>query len=472
MRILIVATNRERSPQTLIPLGACCIASAAESAGHEVYLLDLGFSRRHIIDVESAVRRIRPDVIGLSVRNLDNCDSRSSKSYLPEIRQIVDACRRNSKAEIVLGGPAVSISPREVALHLGCEYAVIGEGEIPFIGLLQALESGADPSAVQGVVAVGGGDHSAPIPVRTNNPGSLPYPNPAKWLDLRRYAASDTSMPIQTKRGCEFNCSYCSYPLLEGHAYRLYEPDAVSRQIEMARVAGMRGIEFVDSIFGFPQAHAIACCESTACVLGQGISVGTSDLNPLACTPEMVDAMNLAQFTTVGVTAESGSDTILQGMNKGFRTDDLRRAVKNLNKLNAQRMWIFMFGGPGETMETARETVGFIESLPHDALVFITHGIRVLPGTALRQRLVNDEQIDAGDNLLEPRFYYSPHVVPEQVNQILGDSSFPASNIATITDCSHPLAPALQRLAAMIGMQPPYWRGLPTINRIRRILRV
>lgn len=470
MIALIVATNRERSPQTLVPLGACCIASAVESAGYDAHLLDLCFSRRPITDLEAAIRRIQPDVIGLSVRNLDNCDSQKPKSYLHEIKQIVNACKRISNAEVILGGPAVSISPKEVTRYLGCKLSIMGEGEISFIELLRTIEHGKDPSTVNGVVTVDGSHHEVYSLGRPINPAALADPNPAKWLDLRRYAASDASMPIQTKRGCEFHCSYCCYPLLEGHVYRLFEPETVARQVRMAGNAGMRGIEFVDSVFGFPQSHAIACCESIAHSMAQKMSISSLELNPLACTPELIDAMNLARFTTVGVTAESGSDTILESMNKGFGIDDLRIAARNLTKLNAQKMWIFMFGAPGETIDTARETVNFIESLPHTALVMVTHGIRVLPRTILRQKLVNAGQIDPSDDLVEPRFYYSPYVLPEQINRILSESSFPASNIVTLTDCSHPLAPTVQRFAAMIGLQPPYWHGLPAINRLRRIL--
>jgi len=90
--------------------------------------------------------------------------------------------------------------------------------------------------------------------------------------------------------------------------------------------------------------------------------------------------MNAAGFTAVGITVESGSDTMLDSLNKGFMTEDIWRARGNLSRLNARKMWIFMLGGPGETEKTVRETAAFIESLPHSDLVMVTHGIRVLPG--------------------------------------------------------------------------------------------
>ncbi len=415
---------------------------------------------------------MRPDIIGLSVRNLDNCDSMRPRSYLPEIKQVVAACRKCSEAEIVLGGSAISQSPREIARYLGCRISVMGEGEVSFVGLLRAIERGEDPARVQGVLMTDDLPDVAPHASSPAAPGALPELDLGRWVDLRRYAACDASMPIQTKRGCEFHCSYCTYPLLEGHIFRLYDPDQVSRQATAAGIAGMRGIEFVDSIFGLPQDHAIACCDSVARTLPRGMAVTCLDLNPRACTPELIDAMNSAGFTTVGVTAESGSDVVLESMNKGFSSDDLRTAERNLRSLHAAKMWVFMFGAPGETEQTVRETVNFMESLPRTDLVMITHGVRVYPRTALRHRLVSEGLIDPQDDLVDPKFYYSPHVTPDRVNRMIAVSSFPANNIATVTDCGHQLAPMLQRAASALGMTPPYWRGLPAINKARRILRV
>jgi radical SAM superfamily enzyme YgiQ (UPF0313 family) len=430
-----------------------------------VRLLDLCFSGRPVGDVEAAIRRFRPDVVGLSVRNLDSCDALRPVSYLPYVEQIIRGC---TGAEVVLGGPAVSQSPVEMVRRLGCRFAVSGEGELAFPAMLRAMERGDDPASVPGVATPDGAAAARPAA----DLGLLVDPNPGRWLDLRRYAACDASFSLQTKRGCEFQCGYCNYPLLEGHGFRLYEPERVAAQVEAALRSGMRRVELVDSVWGFPQGHAIACCESMARVMRRGFSLVSLEMNPLACTPEMVDAMNLAGFTTVGITAESGSDTVLAGMKKGFASDDLVRAERNLRRLRARKMWIFMFGGLGETRESVRDTVRFIESLPHSDLVMATHGVRVYPRTALAERLVAEGTLDAGDDLLEPRFYYSPDVTPEMVNGALKESAFPWSNIVTLTDCGHPLAPLVQRAAACIGMRPPYWRGLPVINRARRIFRL
>jgi radical SAM superfamily enzyme YgiQ (UPF0313 family) len=139
--------------------------------------------------------------------------------------------------------------------------AVAGEGELCFPRLLKAIADGGDAQTVPGVVSADQQSDTVP-PIPIADLASLPDPRPARWLDLRRYAAYDAAMPVQTKRGCAFKCVYCCYPLLEGHAWRLREPEWVAAQVAEARSAGLRGVEFVDSVFGFPEEHALACCEA------------------------------------------------------------------------------------------------------------------------------------------------------------------------------------------------------------------
>lgn len=474
MRVQIINTNSERSPQTLIPLGACCVASAAEAAGHEVHFTDLCFSSQPTVDTETAVKAIEPDVIGLSIRNLDNSDYMSPRGYLPGTRRIVEACRRASDAEIVIGGPAVSQAPVEVARYLGCRLAVAGEGERAFPALLSAIEKGANPTAIPGVFSAESGTGSYAKLAPISDFASLPDPEPAGWLDLGMYARYDASLPVQTKRGCAFSCNYCCYPLLEGPAWRLREPEWVAGQVAEARRVHMRGVEFVDSVFGLPQDHAVACCEEIerTTKTHSRVPLSTLELNPIGCSPDLVAAMNAAGFSAVGVTAESGSDKMLGVLGKSYTRDDLCRARDSLRGLRAKKMWIFMLGGPGETEDTVRETAGFIGSLPHTDLVTVTHGIRILPQTTLQERLMRDGSIDSSYDLVQPTFYYSPHITPQQASRILMESSFPWSNMITLTDCGHALAPKLQRIASALGLQPPYWRNLPAINRARRFLHV
>jgi len=477
MKVLLINTNREKSPQTVIPLGVCCVASAVEAAGHEVEVLDLCFERKPVTAVENRGRTMQPDVIGLSIRNLDNCNYMAPHGYLPEVASIVEACRKASNAKIVLGGSAVSQAPDAVLAMVGGDFAVVGEGEGAFVELLSSITLRPHPNPLP--QERGLGDVPSLQERKICNGSShilesilqqLPDPSPSRWLDLRKYRAYDAAMPVQSKRGCAMKCSYCAYPALEGSEWRLREPEWVAGQVVEAKKVGMRMVDFVDSVFGLPQHHAIACCKAIARETNGQMPLSTMDLNPLACTPELIDAMNTAGFTAVGVTADSGSGVMLETLQKGFDLSHLKRAADNLRKLDAQKIWIFLLGAPGENEQTVQDTVRFIEELPENNLVMITHGIRVLPRTAIQQSLIESGYIRPDDDLIQPTFYYSPDITPQQAQDILASCSFPSANIVTLTDGGHKLAPIAQRVATMLGMKPPYWRHIPIINRVRKML--
>jgi len=471
MNVLLISTNRERSPQTLIPLGACYVASAADAAGHEVDLLDLCFERDPVAAVNQVVEWLKPDAIGVSVRNLDNCDYLQPRSYLPDVEAVITACRAKSDCPIILGGTAVSQAPVAIARHLGCKLAISGEGETAFPALLTALEQGNDPATIFGASVVEG-ERTITRPVRWL-PSLEPLPDPqiARWIDLERYRDAEAAYPIQSKRGCTFQCSYCVYPHLEGACWRPRKPEWVAGEVATAETLGMRMVEFVDSVFGLPEEHAIACCEAIA-RLGTTIPLSTMDLNPTACTPELIAAMNAAGFSAVGITVESGADAILQRLGKGYTVADLQRARENLRKLHAKKIWVFLLGSPGETVKTVRETARFIEGLGEDDLAFITHGVRVLPGTALHTELIAQGETAVDDPLIHPHFYHSPAIRYAEVAHIMATCRFPRANMASLHDGGHRMIPMVQRMITLLGLRPPYWRYLPRLNQMRRLLHI
>ncbi|HYL80124.1 MAG TPA: cobalamin-dependent protein, partial [Candidatus Acidoferrum sp.] len=126
MRIILVSVNRESVPSPVAPLGISYVAGAARSAGHEVEILDLCFSRDIQEDIDRAVRRFAPELIGISIRNVDNLTFPSSVSYLHEIQAAVTALRRVSRAPIVAGGPGFSIFPEQFLSLLDLEFGIVG----------------------------------------------------------------------------------------------------------------------------------------------------------------------------------------------------------------------------------------------------------------------------------------------------------------------------------------------------------
>ena len=85
-RVLLVSTNRERQPYPVVPNGLACVASALDAAGHRVRFLDLCFAPDPVASARSAAVDFKPDIIGVSVRNIDNSDAIALRHYTPEAR--------------------------------------------------------------------------------------------------------------------------------------------------------------------------------------------------------------------------------------------------------------------------------------------------------------------------------------------------------------------------------------------------
>ena len=93
LNILIIATNRNRYPAPVLPYGACMVAEASAEAGHRVRLLDLMFQADPVEAVAAALRSFPTDLIGLSVRNLDNNDVQAPVEYVSQLMEICRALR-------------------------------------------------------------------------------------------------------------------------------------------------------------------------------------------------------------------------------------------------------------------------------------------------------------------------------------------------------------------------------------------
>ena len=433
MQVLLINTNGEKSPQTLIPLGVCYIASSVQAHGHDVAVLDLCFARRPS-GLTRALRRLQPEVISLSVRNLDNCDYSAQRSYLPEIAELIAACHRASDSA---GGAGRlrhrAITRRARARYLGCEIAIPGEGEVIFPKLLDALARGEDPATVPGVVVVRGEEvqfiSAAPIA----DLDALPDPAVAHWLNLRRYRAFGASYPLQTKRGCAQRCRYCSYPHLEGAHWRLRDPERVAAEVAQARGTRLPFVEFVDSVFGLPAEHAIACCEAIA-RNSETDGVGDDGDKSLRLYAGLVRAMNAAGFSLVGISAESGADTILARLGKEYTRDDLARAADAAARCAPAACGYFSWVG----RERRRRQCGRPSVLSRRCPTRIWCSSRMAsascPARRCRRNLI-EEQRDRPRRIrcIKPIFYYSPRISLAHAIQMFDECDFPQANMASRT---------------------------------------
>jgi radical SAM superfamily enzyme YgiQ (UPF0313 family) len=330
-----------------LPIGLGCVATATERAGHEVKLVDLMDQTDTLPVIRAAIEGFRPDVVGISVRNIDDQSMADTKFLLDQAKDVVADCRALSDAPLVLGGAGFSIFPEAALAYLGAEMGIQGEGEV--------------------------GER-----VFTRDLDRFPLPE-GHLLGSTDASDSDKMIPVQTRRGCPMDCSYCSTATIEGRALRKRSPETVVDWIARRRGEGFKRFLFVDNTFNMPPPYARALCRGLA-KAGLDISWGC-----------------IIYF-------ESGSDRMLASMNKRFD----KKAVREFSSMFADhgigQMGFQLLGGPGETKESVTESFTFVDSLRLD-MVKVSIGIRIYPHTALAKMAVDEGVIARDDDLLYPRFY-------------------------------------------------------------------
>src|SRR5450631_3373933 len=224
MKILLISTNRNTLPMPVMPIGACIVAHAAERAGHNVFFLDLMFSTNPRVDIDSALAHGKPDLIGLSVRNIDNNDMQDTRFFLSDLLRIVEDIRARTSVPIILGGAALGVMPEQILRLVPVTCAVVGDGEMVFPQLLERISSHERFSDLPGVASIENGVFHLNSSVASGFSTTCPAPDYHRWLDTRAYRSRMATVPIQTKTGCRFHCIYCCYPKIEGSDCRLKDP--------------------------------------------------------------------------------------------------------------------------------------------------------------------------------------------------------------------------------------------------------
>jgi len=399
MNVLLISANTETVNMIPLPLGLNCVAVATRNAGHVVHLLDLMGAGDNSKSIQETVRMFRPDVIGVSVRNIDNQQMAAPRFFLDPVRDIIAICRKAASVPVVLGGAGFSIFPIAALRYLKADLGICGEGEVAFPALLAALEQGKDLSSIAGLCYPDG-------KVQKNSPettalSALSFPDPSLW-SVTAEAAENIWIPFQTRRGCPMKCSYCSTPALEGITIRTHPIESVVAALEKHVAAGFSRFYFVDNTFNIPPKFAKELCRT---IISAKLDIHwRCILYPGFVDDEMVRLMAEAGCVEISLGFESGCPEILKNLNKKFVVDQVRVASTLFKEHGIQRNGFLLLGGPGETKRTIFESLSFADSLELDMLK-LTIGIRIYPETPLARIATDEGQITTGDDLLAPRFY-------------------------------------------------------------------
>jgi len=430
--VLLVNPNRMQPP--VGPIGLDYLADTLRVAGYDVHLLDLCFAASCEEAIANYFRQNRPQLIGFSIRNTDDCYFASQECFLGLYREMLAQLRAHSDAPIVLGGVGFSVMPEAILQRCGGHCGVVGDGEAAIVALADRLARGESWFDVPGLVYRDGGRF------RRNPPrfGPLdPVPRTRSLIDNARYLAEGGMGNVETKRGCSEHCIYCADPLAKGRHYRLRPPGAVCDELEALVQQGVDCLHFCDAEFNLPRAHAEAVCNE---IIARGLSERLRWYTYAAAQPfdeNLATLMRRAGCQGVNFGVDSGSDLVLKHLRRSHTVADLHRTAKACRRQGLTFMFDLLIGGPGETRQTVRETIDLMKEVSPDR-VGASVGVRIYPGTTLAAQVEaagfrNDNPelygaVTGNEDYAEPVYFLSADLGPEAIDYVrelvAGDQRF------------------------------------------------
>lgn len=375
-------------------LGVMWIAAMLERAGHACEIIDMDADDA---DLDAVLARLDAggfDILGLTA---------VTPTY-PNAVQIARAAKaRRSRLPIILGGIHATVDPLPCAREPAFDFVVVGEGEVTAVELVDAILAGAvDFSTIRGVLHRGADGEVVSGGARALAPDLDDYPYPALHLirNLDRYAPPDAVMlpaaPIMVSRGCPGQCTYCETKNIFGRRTRFRSPANVLGEIRrLVHEHGVREIHFLDDVITANKKFVRELC---ALLKQEPYRLHLQVANGLRA--DMVNAEILAALKEVGLRnvgfgIESGNEGVLEVIKKGISKDQVRKAVQTAKDVGLETWGFFLFGLPGDTEETVRDTVDFaIELDPKYAKFAI---LKPFPGSEAFYQLDEKGLVDSRD---------------------------------------------------------------------------
>ena len=341
------------------PLGLMYVAAYAEQCTDcEIEILDMLAEETTYDRLESELRRRKPDVVGITTTTFTLIDTSI-------VARIVKATNKGVK--IVLGGPHVHIYPEETIRLPEVDFLVLGEGELPFVKLLQNIENYESLRGVKGIVF----EHQGEI-INTGprefieELDSLPFP--ARHLThINKYgsllAKGNLVTTMITSRGCPYKCLFCHRPHL-GKKFRARSAVDVVDEMEQCVDIGIREILVYDDTFTIDRQRVMDICRL---VLERGLNI-TWDIRTRV---DMIDGPMLRELKESGCErihygVESANPEILKVLRKGITLPQVESAFNLTREVGISTLAYFMLGSPTETRQQIMNTIDYAKRLKPD----------------------------------------------------------------------------------------------------------
>jgi radical SAM superfamily enzyme YgiQ (UPF0313 family) len=362
------------------PTNLAILAAYVRPHGHEVSIIDFDIHGGTPAELAAKILDSKPDLVGFTCLT----------PRYPAALKIAAECKKASpRTTVVFGGPHVSGDPKRALDEACVDYAVAGEGEEPFLELLNALQAGKSPDAILNLIYRAGGRTVVnPLRPLMKDLGALPLP---AWdlLELDAYRDPSTFKGAHAGlilgRGCPFDCIFCASKVIWGRKTRLRPPADIIAEIELlVNKFGISEFMFYDDTFTIDKRRATEICET---LIKKGLKIRfyvQSRADTLDA--ELAATLKRAGCFAVAIGVESGDEKILKLIRKGETKDQIRKAVRILKDAGLPCVTSYIVGLPGDTHESIKATLDFANELDSEVAKFMIS--TPYPGTRLHEMAV------------------------------------------------------------------------------------
>jgi len=344
---------------TSVPLGLAYLASFIEKDGHKVKIIDSNTLGYRIKDIKEEIEKFNPHLVGVTATTSCIYDAYEVAKIIKEV---------DPGIKVVIGGPHVTFIAKETLKECPfIDVVVRGEGEETFRELVNFFESSSEDTwSLEEVKGITFRKDNKIIETDSRslikNLDSIPFPA-YHLLPMEKYSLEGKRFAtIITSRGCPFSCIFCSSSRLFGKTWRARSPENVIEEIKLLKNKyGVREIEFLDDTFTLNKKRAEKICEL---LIKEKLDISWSCSSRVDTIDEsLIEKLKKAGCHTIYVGVESGSQKILNIIDKGITLPQIEKTINLIKKVNINSFGSFILGIPGETVKTIKKTINFAKKL-------------------------------------------------------------------------------------------------------------
>jgi radical SAM superfamily enzyme YgiQ (UPF0313 family) len=298
---------------------------------------------------------------------------------------------------VVIGGPGFSIFPELIFNTLQPDFGIKGEGEEALFQLIGCIDNDSDFKHIEGLVYLASGNEIKVNP-RTSFLRSLELSFDKDLVDY--YWSKSGMLNIQTKRGCPYNCIFCSYPVIEGRKIRTLNADLIVNTLkDLYFNLGITYVFFTDSIFNISNEYNEELAKR---IIDSGVKIDWGAY----FSPHNITREDLSLFKKAG----------LSHIEFGTESDEVLEISKISSDLGIFFSHFLILGGYGETEQSLDETFENSKKIPR-SVYFPYIGMRIYPHTELFNIAVAEGRIKGVNDLLDPVYYISKSINVDTIKE-------------------------------------------------------